>query len=115
MIRYRFPFIAMLVLLLAACSPASTVAPTSTPTATIVPTETKVPTPTATITPSPTPIVTSTNTPRPTYTPAPTRSPTPYPQASFVHPVDLSDDMITRNKYAVNYGLTRKKSLLQYT
>lgn len=89
------PVLAICAVLSAACAGPATGPPTETlptattpPVSTATPEPTSTPEPTDTPTPSPTPTAKPTSTP--TLTPAPTATPTPYPQASFVHPVDLS-------------------------
>ena len=81
-------FLALAVLILAACqsTPTPALSPVPTPTATATPESTPTPTATATPVPTPTPTPTATATPEPTPTPTPTATATPIPTATLTPP-----------------------------
>ena len=83
--------VALLALLLAACSdePSPTPTPGPPPAPTVAPTPTPVPTPTPAPTPEPTPTPAPTPTPKPTATPTPVPTPTPTPT-----PIPPRPDMV---------------------
>jgi len=85
--RYGLVFLAVL---LAACAPATTSAPSAVPTTTLPP----ISSPTPTLTHTPTPIPSPTPTPTPTHTATPAPTPTTTPLSDLFRPVIPIDEVL---------------------